>query len=155
YVVPRLVGHEWPSARLVRWHFNTVLAGIAIYVIALTWAGVAQGLALLDAQLPFQVSVERSMPGLIGRSIGGALLTLGHFVFAYHFWIMVRMPRGMPRRARPPFHEAQPILYTPEAEAAARAGARAPAGASAQLRAPSTTDASARDASPRPAEGTA
>jgi len=47
YIVPRLVGHEWPSATLIRWHFNLSLAGIAVYVIALTWAGVAQGLALL------------------------------------------------------------------------------------------------------------
>jgi cytochrome c oxidase cbb3-type subunit 1 len=48
---------------LIRWHFNLVLAGIAIYVLALTWAGVAQGLALLDPKLPFQVSVQRSIPG--------------------------------------------------------------------------------------------
>ena len=137
YVVPRLVGHEWPSVRLVRWHFNTVLAGIAIYVIALTWSGVAQGLALLDARLPFQVSVERSIPGLYGRSLGGLILTVGHLIFAYHFWLMVRMPRGATRRTLPPFHEAQPILYTAEADAARR-GAPAPAGASAQRRAEGT-----------------
>ncbi|MHB1224942.1 MAG: cbb3-type cytochrome c oxidase subunit I, partial [Gemmatimonadaceae bacterium] len=115
YVVPRLVGHEWPSVRLINWHFNTVLAGIAIYVLALTWAGVAQGLALLDARLPFQVSVERSMPGLIGRSIGGMLLTIGHLAFAYHFWLMVRGRGGAAERSRPPFHDAQPVRYTTEA----------------------------------------
>jgi cytochrome c oxidase cbb3-type subunit 1 len=129
YVVPRLVGHEWPSAKLIRWHFNTVLAGIALYVVALTWAGVAQGLALLDATLPFQVSVERTIPGLYGRSLGGVILTLGHFIFAYHFWLMVRMPAGMPRRGRPPFHEAQPLLYTPEADAVMGRGEREAAGA--------------------------
>lgn len=120
YIVPRLVGHEWPSAKLVRWHFNTVLAGIALYVVGLSWAGVSQGLALLDPKLPFQVSVERTIPGLYIRSLAGWILTAGHVVFAYHYWLMVRMPRGVPRRARPPFHEAQPILYTPEAEAAER-----------------------------------
>jgi len=122
YVVPRLVGHEWPSARLIRWHFGLVLAGITLYIASLTWAGVAQGLALLDPQLPFQVSVERTLPGLYGRSLGGVLLTLGHLVFAYHFWIMVRRPAAW--RARPPFHEVQPILYTAEAEAASRPSAR-------------------------------
>ena len=152
YVVPRLVGHEWPSAKLVRWHFNTVLAGIAVYVIALTWAGVGQGLALLDAKLPFQVSVERSLPGLYGRSIGGIILTIGHLVFAYHFWLMLRMPRGVPRRTRPPFHEAQPILYTTEADhARAHGGARAPAGAAAL---PHPRDPDAAPGAPRPAEGT-
>jgi cytochrome c oxidase cbb3-type subunit 1 len=121
YVTPRLVGHEWPSAKLIRWHFNLALAGIALYVVALTWAGVAQGLALLDPQLPFQVSVERSIPGLYGRSLGGVLLTIAHFVFAYHFWLMVRHPE-VARRQRPPFHEAQPVLYTAEAEATAGGG---------------------------------
>jgi cytochrome c oxidase cbb3-type subunit 1 len=152
YVVPRLVGHEWPSAKLIRWHFNTVLAGIAVYVIALTWAGVGQGLALLDAKLPFQVSVERSLPGLYGRSIGGIVLTIGHLVFAYHFWLMLRMPRGVPRRTRPPFHEAQPILYTTEADyERAHGGARAPAGAAALLH---PRDHDAAPGAPRPAEGT-
>ena len=118
YVVPRLVGHEWPSAKLIRWHFNLALAGIAIYVLALSWAGVAQGLALLDPKLPFQFSVTRTLAGLYGRSVGGLLMTVAHFVFAYHFYLMVRMPRGVPRRKRPPFHEAQPMLYTSEASAA-------------------------------------
>ncbi len=116
YVVPRLVGHEWPSAKLIRWHFNLVLGGIAIYVVSLSWAGVLQGLALLDPQLPFQVSVERTLPGLYGRSLGGIILTIGHLVFAYHFWIMLRMP-DLARRTRPPFHDAQPVLYTAEATA--------------------------------------
>jgi cbb3-type cytochrome oxidase subunit 1 len=58
------------------------------------------------------VSVERSMWGLYGRSVGGLILNVGHLVFAWHFWLMVRMPRGVPRRSRPPFHEAQPVLYT-------------------------------------------
>jgi cytochrome c oxidase cbb3-type subunit 1 len=123
YVVPRLVGREWPSARLIRWHFNLALAGIAVYVLMLTSAGVAQGLALLDPQLPFQVSVERAKVGLHGRSVGGALMSLAHVVFAYHFWIMVFPPKGLRARTRPPFHEAQPVLYTAEAEAAR--GARA------------------------------
>jgi cbb3-type cytochrome oxidase subunit 1 len=65
--------------------------------------------------------VERSIPGLYGRSLGGVLLTIAHFVFAYHFWLMVRHPE-VARRQRPPFHEAQPMLYTAEAEATAGGG---------------------------------
>ena len=144
YIVPRVVAHEWPSARLVRWHFNTVLAGIAIYVISLTWAGVAQGLALLDARLPFQVSVERSLPGLYGRSLGGLILTVGHFIFAWHFLRMIRMPKGA-TPARPPFHEAQPVLYTDEAEAARP---RATASASRMVRGPGAGEAPAVEGTP-------
>jgi cytochrome c oxidase cbb3-type subunit 1 len=119
YVLPRLVGHEWPSASLIRWHFGLVLAGIATYVVALTWAGVAQGLSQLDPKLPFQISVERARSGLIGRSLGGLLMTAGHVVFAWHFWLMLR--GRQPARARPPFHEARPILYTAAATEAAAA----------------------------------
>ena len=143
YIVPRLVGQEWPSAKLIRWHFNLVLSGIALYVVSLTFAGVLQGLALLDPQLPFAVSVQRTIPGLYGRSLGGLLLTLGHLVFAYHFWIMVRRPQ-LAGRTRPPFHEAQPVLYTAEAVAADGARVR-PA-----IRAAGT---SAAVATPRPDGG--
>ena len=77
------------------------------------------------------------MSGLYGRTIGGLVLTVGHLVFAYHYWLMVRMPRGVAGRTRPPFHEAQPILYTPEAERAAeRRGVAEPAGVMARRGAP-------------------
>ena len=42
-------------------------------------------------------------------------MNLGHFVFAWHVWLMTRRQDLATRRSRPPFHEAQPILYTAEA----------------------------------------
>jgi cytochrome c oxidase cbb3-type subunit 1 len=114
YILPRLVGREWPSARLIRWHFWLVLSGIALYVIALTIVGVLQGLAMLDPKVPFQQSVEVTLPGLVARSIAGGLLTAGHLVFAYHYWLMVRGRRPAP--TRPPLHDVQPVVFTPEAE---------------------------------------
>lgn len=144
YILPRLVGHEWPSAKLIRWHFNLVLAGITVYVLALTWAGVAQGLALLDPKLPFQISVERTILGLYGRSVGGMLMNLGHLVFAYHVWLMVRRPE-LSRRGRPPFHDAQPVLYTDAAErVVGRGRAPDPVPVPASVRAPGAV-------APRPA----
>jgi cytochrome c oxidase cbb3-type subunit 1 len=119
------VSHEWPSASLIRWHFGLVLGGIAIYVVALTWAGVAQGLALLDPRLPFEASVNRAHYGLIGRSLGGLLMTTGHFVFAWHVWVMFRGRAAT--GARPPFHEARPILYTtPATDVVMASATRAP-----------------------------
>jgi cytochrome c oxidase cbb3-type subunit 1 len=111
YILPRLVDHEWPSARLIRWHFWLVLGGLALYVVPLAITGVLQGLALLDPQVPFQRSVELTLPGLWIRSAAGLVLTTGHLVFAWHCWRMVRGPA--PAREMPPFHEAQPILYEP------------------------------------------
>lgn len=109
YILPRLVDHEWPSARLIRWHFWLVLGGLALYVIPLTIAGVLQGLALLDPQVPFERSVAVTIPALVTRSVAGLVLTAGHLVFAWHCWRMVRGPA--PAREVPPFYEAQPILY--------------------------------------------
>lgn len=110
YIMPRLVGREWLSAPLIRWHFWSVLIGIALYVISLTVVGVLQGLALLDPQVPFQNSVAVTLPGLVARSIAGIVLTTGHFLFAYHYLQMVRAP--VAERVLPPLYEVQPVLYT-------------------------------------------
>ena len=118
YIMPRLVRHEWPSPALIRWHFWLVLTGIAIYVIALLIVGVFQGLAMLDPQVPFQRSVELTIPGLWTRSFAAGLLTAGHLVFAWHCWRMLRGDVSVSEPAA--FREARPILYTPEAEEAAR-----------------------------------
>lgn len=126
YVLPRIVGREWPSPALINWHFGLVLTGIFIYVAALTAAGVAQGLALLDPRLPFAESVRRTLPGLMLRSWAGALMTAGHLIFAWHCWRMIREPApGRAPRTRPPFHDAQPILFSGEGDSA-RAGVGAP-----------------------------
>lgn len=117
YVLPRLVRREWPSARLIRWHFWLVLVGIALYVVPLTLVGVLQGLALLDPTTPFQQSVLVTIPGLVARSVAGAVLTAGHLVFAWHCWRMVR--ERQPGRQLPLFHEAVPVIYSvPRAEQA-------------------------------------
>lgn len=110
YILPRLAGQEWPSARLIRWHFWLVLGGIALYVIPLTVVGVFQGFALIDPQEPFQRSVEVVKPGLIARSIAGLILTTGHVVFAYHTVAILRV-RAAEWRVTPPFHEVRPIIY--------------------------------------------
>lgn len=110
YIVPRLVRREWPSPRLIQWHFWLVLCGIAIYVIALTIVGVFQGLALIDPQVPFQRSVEVTIPGLVTRSVAALILTAGHLAFIWHYWRMVRGPAVA--REAPPFHEVRPIIYS-------------------------------------------
>jgi len=51
---------------------------------------------MLDASKPFMDSVAVTLPYLQARSIGGALMTLGHLVFAVHFAAMVL--RFGPRR---------------------------------------------------------
>jgi cytochrome c oxidase cbb3-type subunit 1 len=126
YILPRLTGREWPSARLITWHFWLTLGGLALYVVGLTVVGVLQGLALLDPQVPFERSVEVSIPGLVARSVAGLVLTAGHVVFAYHCWRIVRESRA-PAVAVPPFHELRPVLVS--ADALDRAAASEASGA--------------------------
>ena len=43
---------------------------------------------MLDEKTPFMQSVALTLPYLKARSIGGSLMTLGHLVFAAHFFAM-------------------------------------------------------------------
>lgn len=43
---------------------------------------------MLDEKTTFMQSVALTLPYLEARSIGGGLMTLGHLVFAAHFFVM-------------------------------------------------------------------
>ncbi len=89
YIMPRVVGWEWPSARLIRWHFWLVGVGIALMIAVLSIGGVLQGLALLDPNVTFMKSLEIARPWLWMRSGSGILLTVGHVVFAVNFTLLL------------------------------------------------------------------
>ncbi len=88
FIMPRVMNWEWPYPRLISLHFWLVLIGFAIYFIWLSIGGWLQGLAMLNADVPFMQSVALTLPYLQARSIGGGLMTLGHLVFAAHFFAM-------------------------------------------------------------------
>ncbi len=88
FIMPRGMNWEWPYPRLISLHFWLVLVGFAIYFIGLSIGGWLQGLAMLDAKTPFMQSVTLTLPYLKARSVGGSLMTLGHLVFAAHFFAM-------------------------------------------------------------------
>jgi cytochrome c oxidase cbb3-type subunit I len=88
FIMPRVMAWEWPYPKLIALHFWLVVVGFAIYFISLTTGGVLQGLYMLDAARPFIDSVTVTIPYLAGRSVGGALMVLGHLVFAGHFAVM-------------------------------------------------------------------
>jgi cytochrome c oxidase cbb3-type subunit 1 len=112
YILPRVTGREWPSARLIRWHFWLTLGGLTLYVVPLTIAGVFQGLALLDPQTPFSASVQASLPGLMARSVAGLVLTAANLVFAWHCWHIVRgRAPDVVAAGLLPLHDVQPIVY--------------------------------------------
>jgi cytochrome c oxidase cbb3-type subunit 1 len=89
FVMPRITEREWPHPRLIALHFWLVAIGLGVYFISLTVGGLLQGSAMLDSARPFIDSVTVTLPYLTARSVGGTLMTLGHFVFAYHFFALV------------------------------------------------------------------
>lgn len=88
FMMPRVLAWEWPYPKLISLHFWLVTIGIAIYVVSLTIGGWLQGKAMLDPDQPFIQSVLVTLPYLKARSIGGAIMTLGHLVFVGHFFAM-------------------------------------------------------------------
>ena len=89
YIVPRLVGREWRYATLIRLHFWSSAYGVGLMVLMLLIGGLAQGTDLNDSSLPFTESTQSVLPYLRGRSLSGILLTVSHFVFAFHFGLML------------------------------------------------------------------
>lgn len=96
YILPRVVGWEWPSARLIRWHFWLVAIGIGLMVTVLSIGGLLQGLALLDADITFMATLDYTKPWLFLRSVSGVLLTAGHIVFAVSFTLLL-LKTGVPQ----------------------------------------------------------
>ena len=116
YILPRLLGREWVSERLIGWHFWLVAVGLLAYLVPLTVGGILQGVAMGDPSSTWEQVVAAMKPGLVGRSVGGALLTAGHLVFAWHVWLMFRGARA--RQGLPPFHQVVPVVATREGAAA-------------------------------------
>ena len=66
-----------------------VIRVATIYVLALSIAGVVQGMGLMDPGSSFGEITRKMVPYLEARSIGGTMMTLGHFVFAAHFALLL------------------------------------------------------------------
>ncbi len=89
YIVPRLVGREWRYAAMIKLHFWSSAYGIGLMVTMLLVGGLMQGIALNNPGLSFIESTQSVLPYLRGRSLAGLLLAVSHFVFAYHFGLML------------------------------------------------------------------
>ena len=114
FIVPRLVKWEWPHTWAISLHFWLVFIGFGIYFWFLSFGGWLQGLAMLDASIPFMETMELTLPYLTARSVGGTLMTLGHIVFASHFFlVLARM--GPERKEAPQMMSARYVTKGGEA----------------------------------------
>src|SRR5438105_1008668 len=89
YIVPRLIGREWRYASLIKLHFWASAYGIGLMTLMLLAGGFLQGVDMQNPTLAFSESIETTLPYLRGRSLAGILLTASHFIFAYHFGLML------------------------------------------------------------------
>src|SRR5262252_553410 len=99
-LVPRLTGRE-PSPLAVGVHFWLAMVGVLTYVIAISTAGILQGLAWVAGQ-SFIVSVIAAEPMWLWRTIGGLLMVGSHIVFAVNVWAMRPLPATVPSPAPEP-----------------------------------------------------
>ncbi len=102
FMMPRVLSWEWPYPKLITLQFWLAAVGIAIYFIGLTIGGWLQGEAMLDASRPFMDSVTLTMPYLVSRTVGGALMVLSHLIFVGHFLAMA-LRFGPERTSAAPF----------------------------------------------------
>jgi cytochrome c oxidase cbb3-type subunit 1 len=96
YMLPYLAGRDWPWPSLLKLHFWLVVAGFALYFVALSIGGVVQGLGLLEPGRSFASITRATIPYLQARSIGGTVMTLGHIVFAVHIAALM-LGKGLQR----------------------------------------------------------
>lgn len=89
YIVPRLVGREWRYATLIKLHFWASAYGIGLMALMYFAGGIIQGASEQDPTLPFIESASSVLPYLRGAIIAVLLLTISHFIFAFHFGLML------------------------------------------------------------------
>lgn len=88
FIVPRVVGCEWPSGGMIRFHFWLSAYGIIAMVAFMFFAGLAQGYLLNQWPEEFLVSVERSRPYLAALGIGWSLILLSNLAFLAQLALM-------------------------------------------------------------------
>ncbi|WP_025871125.1 cbb3-type cytochrome c oxidase subunit I [Methylobacillus glycogenes] len=109
YILPRVLGREWPSPRLIRAHILLAGGGMVLYVLALGIGGVLQGLSLMNPGEAFEISVAQTKPWLLLRSVSAVIISAGHLIFVYHCWRLAYSSR-QGHAQHPPFFELKPVL---------------------------------------------
>lgn len=108
-VVPRLTGREPPQAT-VGAHFWMALVGLLFYTVPLMLGGTLRGMAWLEGR-PFIDTVVMMAPYWLWRAVGGTLMWVSHWVFAYNMYKMIAGPaQGQPTALAPanPTEEGAP-----------------------------------------------
>lgn len=86
-LVPRITGKEPPKIS-VGIHFWLALIGLLFYTNSLMIGSTERGILWMESK-PFIQSVISMAPYWLWRAIGGTMMWISHFVFAYNFYKMI------------------------------------------------------------------
>ena len=90
FIVPRLVGGEWRSGKMIRFHFWFSTYGVAALVVLLFVAGLVQATGVnhgWDESFYYGVSLSRGM--IAGTAVGWVFILVSNLVFLLHLSLMV------------------------------------------------------------------
>ena len=85
-LLPRITGNK-PSEAAIGLHFWLSFVGGSVYIIAISIAGILQGISWVEGE-SFIASVDAAAPMWLWRSIGGFMMVAGHVVFVINLWAM-------------------------------------------------------------------
>ena len=89
FVLPRLTGSLWPSAKLVHVHFWATALGAVVSIAALIVGGYESGKQLADASVSFQQVAKAGSAWNYALSVSAVLLLVGHVAFALNAFGMI------------------------------------------------------------------
>jgi len=81
WILPRVMGLDFPWARLARAHFWLASLGVVLLAAPLAIAGVLEGLKLRSPDNAFMDVVKATLPCLRLSTMGDLLMALGHAAF--------------------------------------------------------------------------
>jgi cytochrome c oxidase cbb3-type subunit 1 len=111
WILPQLMGLEFPWPRLARAHFWLASLGIVLLAAPLAIAGVLEGLKLRSPDNAFMDVVKAALPCLRVSTVGDLLMALGHLAFLANLAGLAA--RFYPARAASVFSSLTLNLYKP------------------------------------------
>jgi cytochrome c oxidase cbb3-type subunit 1 len=89
FVLPRLTGSLWPSAKLVHVHFWSTAVGAVVALVALFVGGWQEGKQLADASVSLQQVAKAGSAWRTVLTVSTVLLLVGHVAFALNAFGMI------------------------------------------------------------------
>jgi cytochrome c oxidase cbb3-type subunit 1 len=89
YILPRAVGIGFACPKLIRVQHWCAMIGIVIFVVALAFGGVEQGMKLKDSSGAFADSTKTMLPFLRASTMGLLFMLLANLLFALNIFAMI------------------------------------------------------------------